>query len=182
MELFGAGHVSVARGADELADLGGGEIGGHADHADGADGDEGEGERIVTGDEFESFGDGVAELADAFDRAAGFFDRHDVRAILGEAGYHGHADLHAAASGNAVENDRELGSFGDGAEVAVKAFGRGFVVVGGDDEGAVRAGFFGVLGEGNGFVRRVGPGAADNFDPSGGDIDGGLDDVTVFVV
>jgi hypothetical protein len=57
------------------------------------------------------FGDGLAELADAFDRAAGFFDRHDVRAILGEAGYHGHADLHAAASGNAVENDRELGSF-----------------------------------------------------------------------
>ena len=182
MELFGAGHVTVTCDADEFADLAGCDIGSHADHADRADGDEGERERVVAGDDFESVGDDLAELADALDRATGFFDRDDVRATLGEAGHDVHADVDAAAAGNAVENDRKFGGFCDGAEVAVKALGRGLVVVGGDDEGAVRAGFFGVLGEGDGFVGGIGPGAADNFDPSGGDIDGGLDDVAVFVV
>ena len=176
------GVIAFEGGVDEGDDFGGDEIGGDADDADGACGDEGEGEGVVAGEDIEGSGESGAECADAFDRAAGFFDGEDIGEGFGEASGEIDADFDAAAAGDGVEDDGNFGGFGDFRVVMEEAFLGGFIVIGSDDEGGGAAEFFGLDGEIDGFGGGIGAGAADDLAASFGEFDGEIDDVEMFVV
>lgn len=157
------------------------EVGGDADEANGSAGHEGEGEGVIAGEDLEVFGDGLDELVDTIDGAACFFVGDDVGAVVGEAGDGFDADFDDRATGDGVEHDREAGVGGDRFVVLVESFLRGFVVVRADLERCVGAGFFGGLGEVDGFVGGVGSAAGYDENALVGEFDGGADDFEVFV-
>ena len=84
------------------------------------------------------------------------------------------------AAGHVVDDHGDGNGFGNGFEVAINAFLRGFVVVGDDGEGGIGAGLFCGAGEFDGFYGVVGTGAGDDEDAFGGVFDGGFDQAGLF--
>ena len=80
-----------------------------------------------------------AQGAHALDRAARFLDRDDVRTSRREPRHGLDADLDAAAAGDAVEDERQLGGLGDFCEVPEEAFLRRLVVIRRDEQRGVAA-------------------------------------------
>ena len=104
-------------------------VGSDGDEAGAADGKRGQGEGVVAGEDLEGawgFGD---ELGDLREVAAGLLDADDV-GDFGEAKDGVGLEVGTGAAGDVVEQDRQVGGLGDGAEVLLLAFLAGAVVVG----------------------------------------------------
>ena len=171
--------VAGEGGAAHVGEEFGGDVGGDGDDAVAAAEQEGQGSGVVAGVDGEAFGGAVDEVDFAGKGAAGFFDAGDVGDLCqAQDGVVVHVD--DGAAGYVVDDHGDVYGFGDGFEVAVDAFLRGFVVVGDDGECGVGACFFGGLGEFDGFDGVVGACAGDDGDAFGGVFDGCFDDEGLF--
>ena len=134
---------------------------------------------IITAVDGEVFGSAFDEIAAAFDVARGILDAGDVGDLCQtQGGVVAH--VAAGAAGHVVEDHRQFDGFGNGLEVLVEPFLRGFVVVGDDGEMGGCADFGGETGQLDGFCCRVGSRAGDDRYTSGGLFDGCPDQQAVF--
>jgi len=159
----------------------GNEVGRDADETDGSAGHEGEGEGVVAGEDLKVFRDGLNELVDAIDRAAGFLVGGDVFTISGEAGHGFNADLDDGATGDRVKHDGKTGVGGHCFVVLIETFLRGLVVVWANLEGGVGPGTFGGLRQLDGFDGGIGSASGNHHETLVGKLHRCLDDFEMLV-
>ncbi len=108
-------------------------------------------------------GSAAHQFAHPIDAPARFLDRDDVRAIFRQPNDRVGGDIDAAASRNVVEHELERGRLGDRGEMPEKSFLARLVVIGRDEERAIRADFLRFLRVRDRVAGRVGAGAGDHL-------------------
>ena len=127
---------------DELSDFGGKEIGRDADHPDRTDREKRQGQRIIAAQDGEtirqrgatsSLTRSTLPLASLIETIFGQSSA-SLTTVFG-------GDINATAPWDVVEHELERGCLGDGGEMAEESFLARLVVVGRDEERAIRADF-----------------------------------------
>ena len=164
-------EIAFQRGVRHFRHLARDDIGDNADHADGADAHHRQRQGVVSRQNAEFAVDHPAQLADAIDHAGGFLEPDDIlRQIAAQARDRVVRDVHAATPRDVVENERNLGGFGDGAEVRVQSRLGRLVVIRRHLQRRIGPNLFRVLGHENRFVGRVRARTRDDFAPFGGEL------------
>ncbi|OBQ35412.1 MAG: hypothetical protein AN484_26240 [Aphanizomenon flos-aquae WA102] len=159
------GELLRARELGELRHRAGDEVGRDRDDALGTDLGEGQGQGIVAAEDDEFWVRLAHEARGLLDLATGFLDADDVRMLLPEAQGGLDGDLDAAATGDGIKDDRLRRGFGEQGKVTEEPFPAGLIILRGDEQERIGAGFVGGRGqvggdrnsggEGKGEVRRV---------------------------
>ncbi len=183
IQIACGGPIVVESRARQFGHLAGDFIGCDGDHSNAAQSDYRQRNRIVAGENQETFASAADGFGDLSHVAACFFHADDVR-DLAEARQRGRLDVRTGASGNVVEDDRLVAnSFCNGLEMAVLALLRGFVVVRRGRKDRVYAGtsrkFLRLFYR---IVRGVRRSSGDDGNAPGGDFDCRVNYVEPFVV
>jgi hypothetical protein len=147
-----------------------------------AQGHEGQGGEVVAGENAEAFGAAFQDAAGLGHVAGGFLDARDIGKVVGQAGQGGGQEVAAGAPGHVVGHQGQVHGLGNGLVVLVEAFLGGFVVVGGDKQGAVGPGFLGEAGQADGLCGIVGAGPGQYGHAALGLVDADFYDALVFLM
>src|SRR5215208_6367071 len=109
------------------------------------------------------------------------FGADNIRTVAGQPRQSFRRDARDCASGNVVNENWYVDGISNRSEVRVNAFLGGFIVIGHDDKGCIRAGILGVARVAEGLLRAIGTGSGDDWDPPIGLLDSDLDDQLVLV-
>ena len=157
-------------------------VGGHGDDAAAAQCPEGEGREIVAGEHAEILGAGRDDFGALDHVASGFLDAGKVGKFPGKPAHHRGEHVAARAARHVVGDNGNVHGSAHCRVVVVEAFLGRLVVVGGDEQGAVGAGFLGKEGQADGFGGVVGTGACQNLDAALDLVHADFDDTFVLVV
>ena len=149
------------------------------DHPRAAKRADGGGVLVVAGPDGEAVAAEVKGLLDQGEAAGGLLDADDVRVLREHSVGLGGA-AHAGAGWDVVDDERAVDGVGDGGEVTHEPTLRRLVVVGRDDQNAVRARCTGLTRECDGGGGVVRAGADDDRDAAVYLPDGPLDDLGAF--
>ena len=156
-------------------------VGGHRNHALGPQRHHRQRQGIIPGEHGEIIAALVNDVGDLPQRPAAFLDPHHVFEF-GETRNCGRGHVHAGTPRYVVEDQWQIHGLGHGRIVLIQPFLCGLVVIGRDEERAVRAGLFGVGGKGDRLVRGVRAGTGNHRNPPVDDLHGKRHDVLVLFV